>query len=153
KSRRSRCPRARRSTIRRCTIEQLEDRTVPAAMAAAPFAFAVEGDSLSTVYTGVRASDGDKSWVQLLELSRPGGVDIHDFAGNGDTSLNVASGQSANVASLVKQGIIHFAVLEVGGNDEKAFLSQIVAGNLQPFVSTVVQNIESALMTVQNAGQ
>jgi lysophospholipase L1-like esterase len=126
---------------------------VPSAVTAAPFVFAVEGDSLSTVYTGARASDGDKSWVQLLELLRPGAVDIHDVAGNGNTSSDVASIQSAKVASLVKQGAVHFALLEIGGNDEKAFLPQIVAGNFQPFVSTVVQNIESALTTVQNAGQ
>jgi hypothetical protein len=153
KSKRSKCLKGRRRAARRCSIEQLEDRTVRSGTAVAPFAFAVEGDSLSTVYTGARASDGDKSWVQLLERLRPGAVDIHDFAGDGATSSNVALGQSAKVASLVKQGVIHFAVLEIGGNDEKAFLTQIVAGNFQPFVNTVVQNIENALMTVQNAGQ
>jgi lysophospholipase L1-like esterase len=133
---------------RRCILERLEDRTVPSV-----FAFAVEGDSLSTPYTGYRASLGDKSWVQLLSLDRPGQVDIHDFAQDGATSTSLLSGGQPNqVANLVKQGIVHYATLEIGGNDEQQFMTQIIAGNYQPFVTTVVSNIEKALQIVQSAG-
>ncbi len=136
--------------LRRCFLEQLEDRTVPSTVA---FAFAVEGDSLSTPYSGTRASDGDKSWVQLLNQLRPGQVDIHDFAQNGATSTSLLSaGQPNQVANLVKQGIVHYSMIEIGGNDEQQFMSQIIAGNYQPFVTTVVSNIEKALQIVQSAG-
>lgn len=132
----------------RCAVEQLEDRTQPSA-----FAFAVMGDSLSTTYTGYRGSDGDKSWVQLLRLLRGNEVQIYDYAGNGAVSADAANTQSHEVANLVSQGTVHYSVLEIGGNDEKAYLNQIAAGIYTPFVNEVVANIESALNTVQQAGQ
>jgi lysophospholipase L1-like esterase len=88
-----------------------------------------------------------------LELYRPGQVDIHDFAQDGATSTSLLSGGQPNqAANLVKQGIVHYATLEIGGNDEQQFLTQIIAGNYQPFITTVVSNIEKALQIVQSAG-
>jgi lysophospholipase L1-like esterase len=134
-------------TRRRCLVEQLEDRTTPSV-----FTFAVMGDSLSTNYSGTRASDGDLSWVQLLRTLRSASVQIDDYAQDGATSANVANVQASQVASLVSSGSVHYSVLEVGGNDEKAYLSQISAGIYTTFVNEVVSNIESALNTVQQAG-
>jgi lysophospholipase L1-like esterase len=128
-------------------VEQLEDRTQPSV-----FTFAGMGDSLSTDYSGSRASDGDLSWVQLLRTLRSASVQIDDYAQDGATSTNVATVQAGQVASLVSQGSVHYSFLEVGGNDEKGYLSQISIGTYSPFVNEVVSNIESALNTVQQAG-
>jgi lysophospholipase L1-like esterase len=129
-------------------VEPLEDRTTPSV-----FTFAVMGDSLSTNYTGTRATDGDMSWVQLLRTLRGASVQIDDYAQDGATSAKVVNYQAGQVASLVSQGSVHYSVLEVGGNDEKQYLSQISSGLYTTFVNEVVANIESALNTVQQAGQ
>jgi lysophospholipase L1-like esterase len=138
----------RNRSVPRHSLEQLEDRTQPSV-----FTFAVMGDSLSTNYSGSRASDGDMSWVQLLRLLRSASVQIDDYAQDGATSANVANVQASQVASLVSSGSVHYSVLEVGGNDEHSYLSQISAGIYTAFVNEVVANIESALNTVQQAGQ
>jgi hypothetical protein len=135
-------------TTTRCTIELLEDRTTPST-----FSFATMGDSLTTVYTGGRASDGDKSWTTLLNTLRAGQVDIHNAAGDGATSAGVASSQAPKVKQWVQQGLVHYSMLEIGGNDENNYLNQIVSGNPSPFINEVVANIENALSTVASGGQ
>src|SRR5262249_46298066 len=70
----------------RCSVEQLEDRAQPSV-----FTFAVMGDSISTNYSGTRASDGDLSWVQLLRSLRSASVQIDDYAQDGATSATVAN--------------------------------------------------------------
>src|SRR5262249_686489 len=132
----------------RCSVEQLEDRAQPSV-----FTFAVMGDSISTNYSGTRASDGDLSWVQLLRSLRSASVQIADYAQDAATNATVANVEVREVASLVSDGSVHYSVLEVGGNDEHAYLSQISAGIYTAFVNEVVANIESALNTVQQAGQ
>jgi lysophospholipase L1-like esterase len=128
-------------------LEQLEDRTHPSV-----FTFAVMGDSLSTVYSGTRGSDGDQSWTELLSHLRGPEVSIYNYAANGATSSGVASTQCSSVASLVASGTVHYSVLEVGGNDEKQYASQIAAGNYSTFISEVTSHIEHALSVVQAAG-
>jgi len=139
------CKQAR--TARRCCLEQLEDRTQPSV-----FTFAVLGDSLSTFYSGTRGSDGDQSWTELLYHLRGTQVAIYNYAADGATSTGVAGTQSSSVANLVASGTVHYSVLEIGGNDEKQYASQIAAGNYSTFISEVTSHIEHALQVIQAAG-
>jgi lysophospholipase L1-like esterase len=132
----------------RCNLELLEDRTVPSA-----FSFAAMGDSLTTHYSGSRASGGDTSWTDQLNLLRGDEVSIWNVAANGATSAGVAANQAPKVKQLVADGTVHYSVLEVGGNDERAHLNEIVNGNSTTFIHEVVANIEGALNTVASGGK
>jgi lysophospholipase L1-like esterase len=143
-------PRANHSPRRfsPATLETLEDRTSPAI-----FSFAAMGDSLTTHYSGARASSGDKSWVDQLNSVDGDKVSIYNVAGNGATSAGVAANQAPSVRELVADGTVHYTVLEIGGNDERAYLNDIVSGNAAPFIHEVVANIERALSTVASGGK
>jgi hypothetical protein len=110
------------------------------------------GDSLSTHYMGTRASAGDKSWVDLLRTFHGDQVAIEDLAANGATSSGVLNRQAPQVRQMVQSGSIHFTVLAIGGNDERAYLDQITSGNASPFISEVTSNIENTLKSVASGG-
>ncbi len=132
-----------------CRFEQLENRCVPASV----FTFATMGDSLTAAYAEPAPPLGDHSWVELLLKANPGQINIRNFAAKGATSTSLlSSGQPGKVANLVRMGVLQYSVIEVGGNDEMQFLPSITGGNPNPFVNTVVSNIEKAVEKVAAAG-
>jgi hypothetical protein len=132
-----------------CRFDHLEDRTVPASV----FTFATMGDSLTAPYSEPAPPLGDHSWVELLLKADPGQISIRNFASKGATSTSLlSSGQPGKVANLVRMGVLHYSVIEVGGNDELQFMTSITGGNPNPFVNTVVSNIEKAVEKVAAAG-
>jgi lysophospholipase L1-like esterase len=112
------------------------------------------GDSLTASYAGAPyGAAGDRSWTDQLQALRAGEISIINEAVPGATSSSLLSGgQASALADLVRHHAIDYAVLMVGANDITANLPTILAGNPQPFVSTVVANIETAVDTVADAG-
>jgi lysophospholipase L1-like esterase len=132
----------------RLVLEQLDERTLPSASAT----IAVLGDSLSASYAGTaQGADGDRSWVQQLQAEHGEPRVITDVAKGGISSAELGD-QLAQVVPLVQAGSVHYATLIVGSNDVRANLRSILAGNPTPFVTEVVDNIESALQKLAEAG-
>jgi lysophospholipase L1-like esterase len=131
------------------TVEVLEERTLLSVTLGAM------GDSITAPYTGTyQGSGGDRSWVELLQMTRsPGDISIQNVARGGATSGSLlAQGQHTRVANLVASGAISSATLIIGANDVTAYEQDILAGRYDRFINTVVPNITSAVTTVLNAG-
>ncbi|HEV3136552.1 MAG TPA: GDSL-type esterase/lipase family protein [Pirellulales bacterium] len=139
-----------RHSRRALRVEQLENRM----LLSTSLSIAAMGDSLTAPYAGKPyVAPGERNWVEQLQVLRANHVQIYDEAVAGATSSSLlAQGQAATVADLVAHGLVDTAVLIIGGNDVAANLPSIFAGNPEPFVSTVVANIEAALTTVAAAG-
>jgi lysophospholipase L1-like esterase len=129
-----------------CQVEHLEDRTTPSSLK-----FLTLGDSLTAPYSGQRASQGDKSWIQLLSQADGNNVQIVNFAQPGATSVGVVNGQAISASEAVKSQGIDYVVLEIGGNDAAHYASQLALGSSQTFITQVTTNIEKSLLMIQKA--
>jgi lysophospholipase L1-like esterase len=129
-------------------IEGLEDRALPSAM----LRFGVVGDSASYAGTPSGAA-GDMEWTQVLQATHSKEVQIINLANQSASSSSIfTDGQISEMAHLIEQHKVDFVFLVVGTNDVIANLPTIFAGNYQPFVQTVVSNIEKAVDTFAKAG-
>jgi lysophospholipase L1-like esterase len=128
---------------------------------------AVMGDSLSAPYESYRALYGDRSWVQQLQAMRPNQVAIYNQAFSGATSNSLFQSEMDSdgvlhapqvqaVADLVAHHTVKDVFLMIGANDVLADLPLFNPSNpsifVSTFVTTVVGNIETALMTVAQSG-
>jgi lysophospholipase L1-like esterase len=132
----------------RPALEQLDERTLPAATVT----IAALGDSLSASYLGTpQGAAGDRNWVQQLQAEGDKHLAIDDVAVPGASSASLGN-QLAQVLPLVQAGSVQYATLIVGSTDVSANLPSILAGNPTPFVTEVVAHIESALQALAAAG-
>jgi lysophospholipase L1-like esterase len=130
----------------RCNFDQLEERTVLSTLM-----IATMGDSMTAPYSGYRASAGDRSWIQLLQMQDGSQIQIFNAAGPGATSIGVMNGQAARVAGWVQSQGVGYVMLEIGGNDVVHDLPQILLGD-SSVLNTTVANIENALTQVASVG-
>jgi hypothetical protein len=130
----------------RCDFDQLEERTL-----LSTFTFATMGDSMTAPYSGYRASQGDRSWIQLLRMADGSQVTIDNTAAPGATSWSVLNNQTPRVVDMVKSQGVGFVVLEIGGNDISHYAGQMILGDFSG-LSTTVSNIENSLTQIAQAG-
>lgn len=131
----------------RCNFDQLEERTVLSTLT-----FATMGDSITAPYSGYRASAGDRSWIQLLEMQDGSQIQIYNAAGAGATSTGVVNGQAPRVAGWVKSDGVGYVMCLIGGNDAAHDIGQLILGDPSYLLNTTVVNIENALTQVASAG-
>lgn len=130
-------------------LEELENRNLLS------IAVGALGDSITAPYQGgPKGVGGDRSWAELLQTLRgPEGVTVANVAHDGATSTSLlAQGQHTKIAELVAGGEVNSALLFIGVNDATVNLGSILAGNPQPFIQTLVNDVTTVLGTLTQAG-